>query len=427
MKRCLKGTAFMMLMIALLFFTGCKSEDPIDIDVRVTTYAPQDVTQHSAVCGGDVIVTQGLSLTELGVCWSTEQNPTVQDAHLSTANWSEPYVCTILGLEPDTRYHVRAYALRGLEYYYGDDKSFVTEKDDGGEDNPIEGALYGKFTVNDDGDQVCFSQGNLQYQASTHTWRFAENQWDHVGTQNPLFGNSGGTVPGSDNVNISDAYDGWIDLFGWGTSGYHDPSDPCNVNYQPWSTSDSVVNESFNVFGYGPSNNMLSPNLTETSANYDWGVYNPISNGDNQAGLWRTPTLEEWSYLFYMRSTNSSIRFAKAMVNNVSGVILLPDDWSAIYYSLNDTNQSSGNFACNTITASQWDILENYGAVFLPAAGYRDRTLVGYVGSGGSYWSTSYYDSSAAYGVSFNDGNLYTNYDDYRYFGRSVRLVRSAQ
>ena len=210
-------------------------------------------------------------------------------------------------------------------------------------------------------------------------------------------------------------------------SGYHDPSDPCNVNYQPWSTLDSVVNESFNVFGYGPSNNMLSPNLTETSANYDWGVYNPISNGDNQAGLWRTPTLEEWSYLFYMRSTNSGIRFAKAIVNNVSGVILLPDDWSAIYYSLNDTNQSSGNFACNTITASQWDILENYGAVFLPAAGYRDRTLVGYVGSGGSYWSTSYYDSSAAYGVSFNDGNLYTNYDDYRYFGRSVRLVRSAQ
>lgn len=63
---------------------------------------------------------------------STERNPTAEDAHLSTKNWNEPYVCTITGLLSGTKYHVRAYALRGLEYYYGDDKSFTTEKDSGG-------------------------------------------------------------------------------------------------------------------------------------------------------------------------------------------------------------------------------------------------------------------------------------------------------
>ena len=62
--------------------------------------------------------------------------------------------------------------------------------------------------------QVMFSPGNLQFNAAegTHecadgtsrqgTWRFADNQWDYIG---------------SANLNISSTYDGWTDLFGWGT------------------------------------------------------------------------------------------------------------------------------------------------------------------------------------------------------------------
>ena len=121
-----------MLTVAMMVAAGCKPEENNDADVRVTTYIPQDVTVTTAKCGGDVIVTQGLSLTELGVCWSTEPNPTASDTHCSTTNWSEPYVCTITGLEPSTKYHVRAYALRGLEYYYGDDKDFTTKGSGGG-------------------------------------------------------------------------------------------------------------------------------------------------------------------------------------------------------------------------------------------------------------------------------------------------------
>lgn len=93
----------------------------------VTTYTPQDISYTSAVCGGDVIVTQGLSLSEIGVCWSNEEKPTMEDSHLSTTDWHNPFVCTLTGLNPGTIYHVRAYALRGLECYYGEDKSFSTE------------------------------------------------------------------------------------------------------------------------------------------------------------------------------------------------------------------------------------------------------------------------------------------------------------
>ena len=66
------------------------------------------------------------------------------------------------------------------------------------------GAIKAAFSVSDS-KQVYFSQGNLQYQASTDVWRFAENQWDYVGTQmqDPdALTNTyiiGGTVNGSDN------------------------------------------------------------------------------------------------------------------------------------------------------------------------------------------------------------------------------------
>ena len=276
-----------------------------------------------------------------------------------------------------------------------------------GQSNAPAGAINGKFTINEDGDQVYFSQGNLQYQASTDTWRFAENQWDYVG---------------EDNSNISQTYDGWIDLFGWGTSSFHNPSDPYNVYYQPWSTSDSEVNGEYNDYGYGPSMNMLDPCLTGTSANYDWGVYNSISNGGNAVNTWRTLTQPEWAYILNTRSTASGIRFAKAQVSDVNGVILLPDDWIADIYNLSNTNSISASFNSNMLSASQWSAIESVGGIFLPTAGGRYGTTVGDVGSRGFYWLSSSNSSCCAYYVYIYDSGIYlVNYK--RYLGRSVRLV----
>ena len=57
--------------------------------------------------------------------------------------------------------------------------------------------------------KIDFAPANLQYHCTQHIWRFAEHSYDIVGAANS---------------NISDNYDGWIDLFGYGTSG---------VNYSP--------------------------------------------------------------------------------------------------------------------------------------------------------------------------------------------------
>ena len=289
--------------------------------------------------------------------------------------------------------------------------------------NP-EGAINGLFTINADGDQVYFSQGNLQYQASTNTWRFAENQWDYVGYNNR---------------NVSSTYDGWIDLFGWGTSGYHNIYDNFNVRYQPYSYGNTTINTECNTYGYGPSTNMYDLNLTGMSAEYDWGVHNAISNGGNQASLWRTLTSEEWSYIFNTRSASTingitNARFAKAKVNGEGGIVLFPDDFSSVPIYLPmplQINNGSASFNANSYSVEAWEVMESLGCVFLPDAG--DRYIDSYSGvqysnyNIGYYWSTTYYDSGRANNVYFDDGSLNLQDRSSRYCGFSVRLVQDAE
>ena len=271
------------------------------------------------------------------------------------------------------------------------------------------GAISGKFTINANGDQVHFSQGNLQYigSAATPYWKFAENQWDYLGTS---------TGQNSTNQNVD------RDLFGWGTSGWNNG----NMYYQPYDTESFWDSQTGN--GYGPTDGTsYIYDLTGPYANADWGVYNAISNGGNLPNLWRTLTINEWGYVLESRTTPSGIRFAKGSVNGVTGVILLPDSWSASIYALNYANASAAPFSVNTVTLVDWETMEANGAVFLPAAGYRLGTSVSSVGSYGYYWSASYYNSSSAWDVYFGGMYLSTVNNNHRGNGFSVRPVCSAQ
>lgn len=244
--------------------------------------------------------------------------------------------------------------------------------------------VKGEFTVAR-GKKVYFSRGNLQYQASTNTWRFAEHQWDMIG---------------EDNENISPNYDGWIDLFGWGTSGFNGKN--------PYMTSKEKTD-------YGEGKNDIA------GTNYDWGVYNKISNGGNTAGMWRTLTDSEWDYILGGRPHCNDL-YSKGRVDGICGLILLPDEWN---YSIGFSPQSK-EWKTNDYTLEEWSIMESHGAVFLPAAGYRYGADVGSVGSDGDYWSSSAGGNDYADYLGFYSYGVYTSYGYDRY-GRSVRLVRDAE
>ena len=259
------------------------------------------------------------------------------------------------------------------------------------------GAIDGKFTINDSGDKVYFSQGNLKYSAGT--WSFQTNQYDMCFT-------STGDVP--------DQYDeyGTFDLFGYGTSGH---------DYMPYMTNPD-------------DNDYYSESIADTE--YDWGI-NAISNGGNTANSgWRTLTSNEWEYLLKDRDTDSNVRYAKATVNGVEGLIIFPDDWSKSYYDINNYNEYyEVYYSANEISSSAWtSSLEAHGAVFLPVSFYRNEgTICGINGTLSNYWSSTYnlYERSA-YCLKLmedrdQDSNRLSAFETApTHLGAFVRLVRDA-
>lgn len=254
-----------------------------------------------------------------------------------------------------------------------------------------------KFTINADGNQVYFSLGNLQYQASPKAWRFAEHQYDYIG---------------NDNKNIANNYSGWIDLFGWGTSGYNHGA----VAYQPYSTS--KTDGEYSAYG----------NLTYSLYGYDgkadWG-YNVISNGGNTENSgWRTPKMTEWTYLFETRS--GSYKYAKGYIHSTKGLIIFPDGFNPSSFGVTITNANTSTASFTTYTNDEWTKMEDAGCIFLPIAGCREAKSIYDIGSYGRYWSSRYYSDNSAYSVNFNanSANFSTSCST-RHLGCSVRLVRN--
>ena len=240
-----------------------------------------------------------------------------------------------------------------------------------------------------------FAKGNLQYRASTGTWRFAEHQWDYVGTQTAdATGHVGGNVSGCDNNAVSDTYNGWIDLFGWGT-------------------------------GDNPTLLSVDPNHYEYYGTFtDWGT--AISSG-NTTNPWKTLSQVEWKYVIRDRTSASSKR-GFGTVNGVYGLFLLPDSWT-LPTGLTFYN---GTYFTNSYDTEEWAEMEAAGAVFLPAAGLRgierptpNITQVGYWGR---YWTSTPHEAvnHSCY-VTINPAFVSANYSGNtdRWFGYSVRLVRN--
>lgn len=213
------------------------------------------------------------------------------------------------------------------------------------------GELPGVFSVGAN-KKVRFSQGRLQFNPAKYEFRFAKNQYD---------------VIGEDNKKVAPNYDGWIDLFGWGTSGY--------MGCQPTEISK-------NYSDYGPKGG----DLTGANANYDWGVYNPITNGGNKEGLWRTPTADEWEYLINKRPNADKLK-VKCTVCDIMGYFILPDDFwnNRLRLPLDIT---ASDCSVNKYTAEQWSQLEALGVVFMPRSLYR-CTDGFYRMSGGHIWTSS--------------------------------------
>lgn len=272
------------------------------------------------------------------------------------------------------------------------------------------------FTVGDDGHQIFFSPGNLQFigSATPHYWQFAANQWVKLGAAGQVGG-------GTNNYGRREDVD--RDLFAYATSnlpyGNYGP-------YNPWTAY----------------TNTQLPSVDITDTPLDWG-HNEIANGDDKT--WRTPTIYEWEYLISNNNGRNSgavdgvseidhprggSGFGQAKVHGQNGLVLFPDG----YTCPDDIPVNIGWHAVGTasnwhvLTDAQWETLEANGCVFLPATGYVD----GYTSASGENtmicYPSSTYDgtSNTRHLVLWGHAStLQTYYNDKNDRG-AVRLVRDA-
>lgn len=236
----------------------------------------------------------------------------------------------------------------------------------------------GKFSVSAT-QQIAFSSGNLQYHPLNNQWRFAESQIDCVGEAN---------------ANISPTYDGWVDLFCWGTG-----DEPTRI----------------------VTNNNAYLNFV------DWGTN---SIGTDTANTWRTMSADELRYILFSRPNAAALN-GIAHINGVNGLVLLPDDWVAIEgltFNSGAYGHSSRDYYAvhNTFTLEQGQQMEEAGAIFLPAVGYRQGNSIYASGSKGYYWTTSPNGGCGPITLEFSAKEIITD-SSYRYSGLSIRLIKDIE
>ena len=243
----------------------------------------------------------------------------------------------------------------------------------------IEPAL---FSVSKD-TKVIFSTGNVQYHPKKNIWRFAPDQYD---------------VIGKTNAKIAPSYNGWIDLFGWGTG-----NNPCHT----------------------------TENYKDYSEFADWGIH--FTTDEIQ---WRTLTQKEWQYLLLERE-NASKLVGMGSIAGTLGVFILPDngiisqDIEFVSFAEQDVAIAGSNYLSdgviyiNKYTEKEWKILEANGVVFLPLTGKRDVKTIEEIGNHGYYWSSNNDPRTLvrSYGLLISNMNIKIRQSVTKQVGCAVRLV----
>lgn len=350
----MKTKVFLLLLALVMVFMGCELQDLGPI--RVATSECSWLTTESVTLEGSVTGNKDPYQSFVyGFYFSTDEALVAthqEEVFYTRSNDNTHFYVSLVDLEPGTTYYYCAWVmLNATEYVYGEVKNFTT---------PTKNLVEMPFSVSPT-KKVYFSSGNLQYHPVNNQWRFAKYQYEYIG---------------QDNENIDANYDGWIDLFGWGTG-----NNP---------TLNSTVPGDYKEF-------------------VDWGV-NTIEN--DSLTTWRTLTSDEWDYLCNKRP-NAKWLCKYVYVEGKLGLMLLPDGTDI---------HPGANSRMNKYYLLE---LERTGRVFLPAAGRRYKGT--YHESGGLYWTSS---GGGNYGYRYcfsSDGKERNLKNMDKCNGYSVRLVRDVE
>ena len=381
----MKKILYLISFFFAVTLVGCEEKEPPtpptpDTPSKVETGAAENITATSATLKGMVNV-DIIDYEELvfGVLYSTKAEE-LDDFTAPSKNGlfliGNEFKVNVTDLKAETKYYYRAYVmLNNLQILLGDVKEFTTLEKSGSDEpeTPEEPETTFVFSVAEN-KTVTFSPGNLQYHPANEEWCFAPSQLDYIG---------------QDNDNLGPGYNGWIDVFSWGTG-----DNPLKI--------------------YGE--------IEDYATFVDWGV-NKI--GSYAPNTWRTLTSDEWKYIINGRY-NAEELVGVAQVNGVNGLILLPDGWTCpddVSFKSGVAEDSESFADYQSFSASEWSKLEANGAVFFPASGYHIGIEMKDLQQICCYWSSDAIDEGFSFTLVCQSYWLNVEKGP-KYLRQSVRLVK---
>jgi gliding motility-associated-like protein len=94
----------------------------------VSSTTQTNLASTSATLGGNVTSNGGLDVTERGVVYATTAEPTMANTKIEIGSGTGAFSQSVTGLEVNTTYYFRAYAINSLGTSYGSELSFTTPK-----------------------------------------------------------------------------------------------------------------------------------------------------------------------------------------------------------------------------------------------------------------------------------------------------------
>ena len=396
-------------------------EQPEEIAPVVTTAEVTDIKLFSAVCGGEVVSNGEYVVVARGVCWSMEQNPTIEDNHTTDGISTGTYTSNLTELNHGTTYYVRAYAInaKGITVY-GEEKSFMT----------LDKLLPVVTTTEVTGitclTAVCGGEvtfdGNVAVTARGICWST---------TQTP-------TIEDNKTNNGS----------GVGTYTYKMTNLELNTKYYVRAYATNEVGTSYGeevsfttLAAYSPATGSSNGyGYVDLGLSVKWATYNVGANAPEEYGdyfAWGETTTKETYYedncptYGLSKSELQSQGYIDSECNLTSQYDAATANWGGTwrmptYAELNELNTQCTWEWINTNGVKGYSVIgPNGNSIFLPAAGNRRGSSLNLAGSDGYYWCSTPlvgYDY-LAYLLSFNSGHHSMNYYYDRYYGQSVRSV----
>ena len=209
----------------------------------ITTNAITQITETSAVAGGNVTSDGNASVTERGVVYSTNPNPVITNLYNTIkpcGSGTGSFTCELTNLQPNTTYYLRAYATNSIGTAYGEEVSFTTEEE----------AVVSDPTGTENG----YGYVDLGLSVKWATY------------------NVGATSP-----------EEYGSYFAWGEV---EPKEVYDWSTYKWCNGSSNTLTKYNTSSsYGTVDNKTTLELSDDAARVNWG------------GAWRMPTDAEWTEL----------------------------------------------------------------------------------------------------------------------------------